>query len=107
MQPDFPVESSLQAQAKDYQFRKDRGDLTNFYRKDFEMKDADGKTVKKFMGYVTVESDKDNDPDIQRLQWIGYGQNHNYYNFTWSTDNHKFTQTLPEFEKMLGQVQFK
>lgn len=107
MASDFPIETSLQAQEKDYNQRQGRGELNNYYRKDFEVSSPDGKTTKRFMGYVTIESNKDNDPDIQRMQWIGYSQNHNYYNFTWSTNKDTFDTSLAEFEKILGSIQFK
>ena len=102
MSSDFPTDASLSAQAKDYAERQKRGELSKVYRKDF----VDAKTGANFKGYVTVETDKDNDPDIQRLQWIGYGKDKSYYNFTWSTNNQLFAERLPEFEKIMGTIQF-
>jgi hypothetical protein len=101
MNSDFPTDTSLSAQEKDYKERQKRGELSKVYRKDFS-----DKSGALFKGYVTIETDKDNDPDIQRMQWIGYGKDKTYYNFTWSTNNTLFPDRLPEFEKILGTIQF-
>lgn len=105
MADDFPVDSSLKAMAKSYEDRKKHGELEKYYRKDFTITDKDGKQVTVFQGYVTIESADDPDPDIRRMQWIGYGKG-NYYNFTWASKPEQFETYLPEFEKILDKIEF-
>ena len=103
MQDNFPVQSSLQTIAKENEQRLKHGELEKYYRKDFTVKDAKGKDVAIFQGYVTVESTEK--PDIRRMQWIGYGKG-NYYNFTWASKPEQFDTYRPAFEQILGSVQF-
>lgn len=103
MSDDFPVQSSLQAMEKQYAERQKHGELDKFYRKDFQTTMPDGKKVTLFEGYVTVESTED--PDIRRMQWIGYGRG-NYYNFTWAATPDQFESYMPEFQQILEEIEF-
>lgn len=103
MADDFPVQSSLQAMAKSYEDRLKHKELVKYYRKDFTVKDAKGKDVALFQGYITIETG--DDPDIRRMQWIGYGKG-NYYNFTWASKPDQFDGYMPEFEKIVEKIQF-
>jgi hypothetical protein len=105
MADNFPVQSSLNAMEQSYKDRVKHGELTKYYRKDVTVKDPKGKNISVFQGYVTVESPKDPDPDIQRMQWIGYAKG-NYYNFTWSSNPESFNAYMPEFEQTLNKIQF-
>lgn len=105
MAEDFPVHASLQAMEKQYKERLKHGELAKYYRKDVIVKDKAGKNIALFQGYVTIESIDDPDPDIQRMQWIGYGKG-NYYNFTWSSKPDPFQAYLPQFEQIMDKIQF-
>ncbi len=103
MKDNFPVQSSLQAMAQDSEQRLKHGELEKYYRKDFTVKDKNGKDIALFQGYVTIEAGQK--PDIRRMQWIGYGKG-NYYNFTWASKPEQFEAYRPAFEDILGQIQF-
>jgi hypothetical protein len=105
MSSDFPVQSSLQAMEKQYSERLQHKELLKYYRKDYMVKDATGRPKAVFQGYITIESTNDPDPDIRRMQWIGYAKG-NYYNFTWSAKPDQFEAYMPRFEQILNAIQF-
>lgn len=106
MAEDFPVQSSLNAMEKQYQERVKHGELKKYFRKDVTVADPSGKKVVAFQGFVTVETAEDSDPDIMRMQWIGYGKG-NYYNFTWAAAPQQFDKYAPVFDEILNKIEFK
>lgn len=106
MAEDFPVQNSLKAMEKQYEERVKHGELKKYFRKDVAVTDPSGKKVVAFQGYVTIETTEDSDPDIMRMQWIGYGKG-NYYNFTWAANPQQFDKYQPLFDEMLNKIEFK
>ena len=99
----FPVDPALKALENQAQQRKNHGELEEYYLKNYTIKDKNGKDSAIFRGVVTIESDID--PDMKRMQWIGYG-NGNYYNFTWSSKTPLFPQYKETFHTMLESITF-